>query len=132
MCPLLDVARSSRTRNASRSDPVRDGIDSFLCVCDPPWCGRYNARSPLRDDFTQNTKELLARRVGFRCSNPDRRKPTSGPQDDPRGSVNIGVASHIAAGFTWRHPLRPEHGWGGPGFNRQRHLALPELREVGR
>ena len=34
--------------------------------------------------------------IGFRCSNPGCRKPTSGPQDDPRGSVNIGVA-HIAA-----------------------------------
>lgn len=53
--------------------------------------------SLMRDDFTQNTKELLARRVGFRCSNPGCRKPTSGPQDDPRGSVNIRVASHIAA-----------------------------------
>lgn len=52
---------------------------------------------PMRDDFTQSTKELLARRVGFRCSNPGCRKPTSGPQDDPRRSVNIGVASHIAA-----------------------------------
>ena len=49
------------------------------------------------DDFTQGTKELLARRVGFRCSNPGCRKPTSGPQDDQRGSVNIGVAAHISA-----------------------------------
>lgn len=51
----------------------------------------------MRDDFTQATKELLARRVGFRCSNPGCRKPASGPQDDPRGAVNIGVAAHITA-----------------------------------
>ncbi len=51
----------------------------------------------MRDDFTAATKDLLARRVGFRCSNPGCRQPTSGPQADPSGSVNIGVASHIAA-----------------------------------
>ena len=51
----------------------------------------------MRDDFFASTKELLARRVGLRCSNPGCRKPTSGPQEDPRGAVNIGVAAHIAA-----------------------------------
>ena len=43
------------------------------------------------------TKDLLAKRVGFRCSNPGCRQPTSGPQADPSGSVNIGVAAHITA-----------------------------------
>lgn len=51
----------------------------------------------MRDDFTSATKDLLARRVAFRCSNPGCRKPTSGPQADPAGSVNIGVAAHITA-----------------------------------
>lgn len=51
----------------------------------------------MRDDFTNATKDLLARRVAFRCSNPGCRNPTSGPQADPAGSVNIGVAAHITA-----------------------------------
>jgi hypothetical protein len=54
-------------------------------------------RSQLRDDFSRPTKDLLAKRVGFVCSNPLCRRPTSGPQDDPRGAVNLGVAAHITA-----------------------------------
>lgn len=51
----------------------------------------------MRDDFSAPTKELLAKRVGFRCSNPECRQPTSGPQADQRGAVNVGVAAHISA-----------------------------------
>lgn len=51
----------------------------------------------MRDDFSKATKELLAKRVGHRCSNPQCRKPTSGPQKDPSGVVNLGVAAHITA-----------------------------------
>jgi len=51
----------------------------------------------MRDEFNAATKDLLARRVGFRCSNPGCRQPTSGPQADPSGTVNIGVAAHITA-----------------------------------
>jgi hypothetical protein len=51
----------------------------------------------MREDFTNATKDLLATRVGFRCSNPGCRQPTSGPQSDPTGTVNIGVAAHITA-----------------------------------
>jgi hypothetical protein len=50
-----------------------------------------------RDDFTKETKEVLAKRVGLRCSNPNCRRATSGPQEHPRKSVNIGVAAHICA-----------------------------------
>ena len=50
-----------------------------------------------RDDFNQETKESLAKRVGMRCSNPNCRKLTSGPAVDPAKSVNVGVAAHIAA-----------------------------------
>jgi hypothetical protein len=35
--------------------------------------------------------------VGFRCSNPNCRQPTSGPQVDPTKAINIGVAAHIKA-----------------------------------
>jgi hypothetical protein len=52
---------------------------------------------PLRDDFVLSVKEILAKRVAQRCSNPACRKPTSGPQDDPGKAVNIGVAAHIAS-----------------------------------
>jgi len=50
-----------------------------------------------RDDFTETTKQLLAKRVGFRCSNPMCRAATSGPSDDPDKVVNLGVAAHITA-----------------------------------
>lgn len=50
-----------------------------------------------RDDFNLKTIELLARRVGYRCSNPHCRQPTSGPQVNPSKAVNIGVAAHITA-----------------------------------
>jgi hypothetical protein len=51
----------------------------------------------MREEFSAATKDLLARRVGFRCSNPGCRQSTSGPQADPSRTVNIGVAAHITA-----------------------------------
>ena len=51
----------------------------------------------MRDDFPITVKETLAKRVGYRCSNPECRQPTSGPQEDPTKAVNIGVAAHITA-----------------------------------
>ena len=51
----------------------------------------------MRDDFSDSTKQILARRVGYRCSNPNCRKPTSGPQEDVGKAINIGVAAHITA-----------------------------------
>lgn len=51
----------------------------------------------MRDDFTQSTKDLLANRVGWKCSNPDCRKATRGAGSDKTEFVNIGVASHICA-----------------------------------
>jgi len=50
-----------------------------------------------RDEFLSPIKDELARRVGFQCSNPACRQPTSGPQSAPTGTVNVGVASHITA-----------------------------------
>ncbi|MFX0195737.1 MAG: hypothetical protein ACFFCW_06405 [Candidatus Hodarchaeota archaeon] len=51
----------------------------------------------MRDDFSNEIKELLAKRVGYLCSNPDCRQLTCGPQTEPTGSINIGVAAHITA-----------------------------------
>lgn len=50
-----------------------------------------------RDDFTRKIKDLLGNRVGWRCSNPDCRKPTRGSNEDPHDMTNIGVAAHICA-----------------------------------
>lgn len=47
------------------------------------------------DRFKQSTVATLARRAANRCSNPDCNAITSGPSDDPIGSVNVGEAAHI-------------------------------------
>src|SRR4051812_46587702 len=51
----------------------------------------------MRDDFSEEGKRTVAARVGYRCSSPTCRAPTSGPQLDPSKSLNLGVASHITA-----------------------------------
>lgn len=61
----------------------------------------------MRDDFLAKTKRELAHRVGFKCSNPECRKSTSGPSQVNNDShINIGVAAHICAASK-----------GGPRFN---------------
>lgn len=49
-----------------------------------------------RDDFPQPIKTLLAKRVNFRCSNPECRQPTIGPGMKKSATVSIGVAAHIS------------------------------------
>ncbi len=66
----------------------------------------------MRDDFPLRVKELLAKRVGNRCSNPGCRKLTSGPQTDPQRAINIGIAAHVTAaspgGARYDPTLSPE------------------------
>ena len=50
-----------------------------------------------RDDFLPSVKEVLAKRAGYRCSNPECRIGTSGPNSDPEKATNVGVAAHICA-----------------------------------
>lgn len=50
-----------------------------------------------RDDFSKEVKELLAKRAGYRCSNPKCRKITIGANSNPTKATNIGVAAHICA-----------------------------------
>jgi len=50
-----------------------------------------------RDEFGQATKNVLSRRVGNKCSNPNCRKLTSGPHTESGKALNIGVAAHISA-----------------------------------
>jgi hypothetical protein len=51
----------------------------------------------VRDDFTKKTKEILAHRAGYRCSNPDCGIPTRGATSDDDGTINVGFAAHITA-----------------------------------
>ncbi len=50
-----------------------------------------------RDEFSAETKDVLARRAGMRCSWPTCDQLTSGPREDPTKAVNVGVAAHIYA-----------------------------------
>ncbi len=49
----------------------------------------------MRDDFRAHVKQLLAKRVSYRCSRC--RAQTSGPTLRVEGSINVGVAAHISA-----------------------------------
>lgn len=51
----------------------------------------------MRDDFSQKTIELLAKRAGNICSKPDCRRSTFGAAADPDKWINIGNAAHITA-----------------------------------
>jgi hypothetical protein len=50
----------------------------------------------VRDDFTQQTKEIIAKQAGYLCSNPACGKPTVAALGH-EGYVSIGVAAHITA-----------------------------------
>lgn len=50
-----------------------------------------------RDDFSQSVKDTLAKRAGYRCSNPNCQKTTIGAQEGDSKSISIGIAAHIAA-----------------------------------
>lgn len=50
-----------------------------------------------RDNFTKQTIDILAKRVGFYCSNPSCRKHTVGPNDIEDKAILVGVAAHITA-----------------------------------
>jgi hypothetical protein len=71
----------------------------------------------MRHDFDEKTKQILARRVGYRCSNPQCRKQTTGPQEDVAKAISIGVAAHITAASA-----------GGPRFDS---TMSPEKRKSG-
>ncbi len=60
----------------------------------------------MRDDFSQGTKDLLANRVGWKCSNPKCRRMTRGANENKEKFTNIGVAAHICAA-----------AFGGPRFD---------------
>jgi len=51
----------------------------------------------VRDDFDQKTKDVLSKRAGGKCSNPECRRVTSAPHTNHEKAMNIGVAAHITA-----------------------------------
>jgi len=50
-----------------------------------------------REDFPAHVKQALQNRVASRCSNPQCRAATAGPQVDNSKALNVGVAAHITA-----------------------------------
>ena len=50
-----------------------------------------------RHNFTQKTIDMLAKRVGYLCSNPECLKHTVGPHEKIDKATIIGVAAHITA-----------------------------------
>jgi len=50
-----------------------------------------------RDDFSEKTKLQIAKRAGWRCSDPSCRRPTIGSTSDGDGEINLGTAAHICA-----------------------------------
>ncbi|ABS63466.1 MULTISPECIES: NACHT domain-containing NTPase [Parvibaculum] len=74
-------------------------------------------KSKNRDDFSQATKNRLAKQARYHCSNPSCRKLTSAPTSDGSKEVNIGVAAHICAAAP------------GVGARRYRADMTPEQRK---
>ena len=68
----------------------------------------------MRDDFTKRTITEIAKGVGYRCSNPECRRPTVGANAAQDGAIIIGVAAHICAASP-----------GGPRYNA---AQTPEAR----
>ena len=60
-----------------------------------------------RDDFSAKTKDILAKRVAYCCSNPNCGIKTVGPNSDSKSFTNIRIAAHITAASE-----------GGPRYNR--------------
>jgi len=75
------------------------------------------AKSNNRDDFSQATKNRLAKQARYHCSNPSCRKLTSAPTSDGAKELNIGVAAHICAAAS------------GPGARRHRGDMTPWQRK---
>ena len=50
-----------------------------------------------RDNFSEKVKTILRTRVAGRCSNPDCRRVTIGPNNDKNKATILGDAAHICA-----------------------------------
>lgn len=65
-----------------------------------------------RDNFSEKTKNQIAKRAGWLCSFPSCRAHTVGATEDGKGEVNIGIAAHICAaapgGPRWKEDMLPD------------------------
>jgi hypothetical protein len=59
-----------------------------------------------RDEFSPKDKMTLCLRSGTHCSNPECRKPTTGPTTDKKKVNSIGQAAHITAAASGRGGAR--------------------------
>src|SRR5436189_6308419 len=72
----------------------------------------------MTDAFVEAVICATAARVANRCSNPNCRALTSGPHNDRRKSLTLGLAVHIAAASPSGRrydPLLPDHEYGAYG-----------------
>ena len=72
----------------------------------------------MTDAFVEAVTCATAARVADRCSNPNCRALTSGPHNDRRKSLTLGLAVHIAAASPSGRrydPLLPDHEYGAYG-----------------
>jgi len=74
----------------------------------------------LRDDFTKRAITEIAKGVGYRCSNPECRRPTVGANAAQDGTIIIGVAAHICAASP-----------GGPRYNAAQTAEVRRSKENG-
>jgi hypothetical protein len=56
-----------------------------------------NGKKDGRDNFKSPVKVLLAKRVGYLCSNPKCQRSAIGPKMGAQRFVNVGIAAHIKA-----------------------------------
>lgn len=49
----------------------------------------------MKPDFNKKTIDTLAKRAAYKCSNPDCRVNTVGPNSDPAKSIVLGEAAHV-------------------------------------
>ncbi len=84
----------------------------------PPWWIPLS-NAPLaknRDEFSEKTKNQIAKRAGWLCSFPSCRAHTVGATADGQGEINVGIAAHICAA--------------APGGPRYKEDMLPEDRSA--
>lgn len=92
-----------RAKGDEEAEPVccarrNDAKHRFGFAGKPIWDNITALFMATRDEFTSDTKNRLAARVAWRCSQPSCRRSTIGPQQgDPRGIVTAGEAAHITA-----------------------------------
>jgi hypothetical protein len=64
----------------------------------PPPAVPATIPADTRDEFSQGTKDLLAKRAGYMCAFPGCRRLTVGPSEDrATATTMVGVAAHITA-----------------------------------